>query len=259
VARAACENASQSAEAEKVRRLFVSFVSLAFAGALLAARPAQASVVVSGASVFVTDANGQTKGPFNNFWGTRGGDTGWNLWLSQGTSITAPFLNGPADTQAAISMILSDGQYTFTGYGTPGGTENIHGLNLFFSGLANPKISAFAPTTTSGPPFPSFTANSNPQTSGLDESFVPGSGSLIYSNGGTTVQLTEFFWARPAYLNVDRVGRFQTAPDGQADFVGRFTIVVSSVPEPSSAAALAAVAYCLTSARRRTGKRLPVP
>ena len=44
--------------------------------------------------------------------------------------------------------------------------------------------------------------------------------------------LTAYQWSAPTVNNLDRVGPFDTAPDGANDFIGSFTLQVNAVPEP---------------------------
>ena len=61
----------------------------------------------------------------------------------------------------------------------------------------------------------------------FDGTLVPGSGTLLYSNGSLTVELTSFFFTSQFLYNVDRVSAFTTSPDGQIEKIASFTLLVS--------------------------------
>src|SRR5687768_6583835 len=71
----------------------------------------QAPVVLSGLVEFSTD----TAGNFDNLsvWNARGGDSAVNLWVINGTNLLGPFVNGPSDAEAGISIPLSEGENQF--------------------------------------------------------------------------------------------------------------------------------------------------
>ena len=182
---------------------------------------------LTGLLEFSTDPAGNF---FNgSVWNTRGGDTAVNLWVAKGTDLQAPFVNGPSDAQAAINIQLQPGVNEFVIYGNQGGPTPHHGLNLFFNGNnVNPGISVFGPTQTSpNPPFPPFGPNSSQSTLTLAFQPTPGAGTLVYSQGGVRVTLTQYRWASPPVYNVDRVSQPVATPDGGPDFIGRFTLVVN--------------------------------
>lgn len=174
-------------------------------------------------------------------WNTQGGDSIVSCFVTSGSTFNDPFINGPSDAAAGISVPLAFGTHSFTIF-APGGIDNLfHGLNLFFNGVStSPAISAFAPTRTSSlPPFPGFMANGALNSQSLAGQTVPAANSLSFNDGTSIVTLTDFFWAAPEVYNLDRAGfvPFGNAfvgPDGRPDRVAQFTLSVVPVPEPST-------------------------
>lgn len=61
---------------------------------------------------------------------------------------------------------------------------------------------------------------------------APGPGTLTFQGGDTTVTLTNFAFYDPRVFNIDRIANFDATPDGNREFVGRFTLEVTSTPVP---------------------------
>jgi hypothetical protein len=193
------------------------------------------ATTLSGLMEFSALANGS----FDNraVWNTRGGDSSVNLWVVSGSSPNGPFINGPTDAQAAISIPLSPGTYTFSLL--VGQQEEsllpYHALNLFFNGSNNtPGISVFAATqTNANPPFPPFSVGASSYTLSLSAQPVAAAGSLVFSDGINRVTLIDYRWAAASVYNIDRTtapaGPGSTTPDGVPDWVGQFTLVVTSL------------------------------
>jgi uncharacterized membrane protein len=206
--------------------------SVTSASATLTVTPAPplTAIALSGLVEFSTDASGN----FDNrtVWNTRGGDTAVNLWVIRGGDRMGPFVNGPSDAQAGISIPLREGENRFVIYGNRGGTFSHYGLNLFFNGNNNrPRISVFGPTqTNANPPFPPFSANASPYTLTLAFQPVAGANTLVFEDANTRVELTDYRLARPDVYNMDRVNQNVIAPDGGADSIGYFTLNVTKVP-----------------------------
>ena len=140
-----------------------------------------------------------------------------------------PFVNAP---DASINILLTNGIHTLTLHGGSTALNSAFGLNLFFDGdQTNPGISVWAlrkDTLATDPPF--MTTSGSTFTE--DVSPIPGAGTLSVVVGSQTITLTDFWWAAPTVHDVDEVGSGQTNPDGNADFVGRVTLVVT--PEPGT-------------------------
>ena len=191
------------------------------------------AITLSGVTEFSTNSTGGFDSV--DYWNTRGGDAVVNLFVAQG-GFSGPFINGPTDASAAISVSLTDGTYTFSIFGNEGRNDSFAGLNLFFNGTSSPGISAYAATrNAAGDPIPAFSADSN-ATSAIDGSSTPGAGTIVFASGSTTVTLLAYEWDNPAVRGLDRVGTFTTGADGITDHTGQFTIRVqgTAVPEPGS-------------------------
>lgn len=173
-------------------------------------------------------------------WNTIGGDTIVSLYVVGG-GFTDPFLNGPNDAQAAISIPLGFGTHTFSVFLTGGVPHSHHAMNLFFNGQnVNPGISVFAPTQLSAtPPFPPHFVNMGLNSQALAGQTVPASGSLVFQDATSIITLTAFRVAAPEVHNLDRIGHIPfgfsfVGADGVPDRIGQFTIDVVPVPEPAT-------------------------
>jgi hypothetical protein len=197
------------------------------------------ATTLSGLIEFSTDATGAfDKG---QVWNTLGApDTLFNLYVKSGDVRTGggTFLNSGNSSSASISIPLALGANTFTIFGTEV-TDPLHfGLNLFFNANnGTPGISVQAPEQTSTLVTPPFLPNSSPSTLALDGSKAPGTGTLVFVDGITTVTLTGYSFARPDVFNQDQVSQLNNVPEGFLDGVGTFTLLVTdatAVPEPAS-------------------------
>ncbi|MGH9197924.1 MAG: hypothetical protein ACRD1T_19550 [Acidimicrobiia bacterium] len=186
----------------------------------------QAVPVLSGLIAFGATDAGSADG--RGVWNTLGGDEHFNLWIARG--LTAPFINGPTDALAGISLDLPDGIHTFTLFADPRAPGSPYfGLNFFFDGdNMNPGISVYG--TESPTRFFVFFPSSG-MTLTLAAASVPGSGTLSFLSGSTSVTLTDFSWN--AGLS-DRVSPFTATPNGFPDYIGQFTVRVETIPEPGT-------------------------
>jgi len=187
---------------------------------------AQAASITS-ATQFATTATGAFDTGNGSVWDTVPGGL-FNLWFST-DALGTTFLNGPADSQAAVNLALSTGSTTYFIFGDPGALMTNNGLNLFFDGLLTPGISVKGATGGS-----TFTANSSPTTEGPTGVTVAGSNSLSYSSGSVVVTLTAYNWNNPS--NLDKVSPFSATSNSTPDFLGSFTLNVADVatPEPAT-------------------------
>ena len=211
-------------------------------GAFFSNQLLRAQITLSGISEFSANSSGDRA--FDSVWNTLGGDTVVNIFVANGPNLNSPFINGPSDAQASISIALFPGIYTFTDFGGGGSNQYANfAMNLFFNGdNVHPGISVFGPTQTSAnPPYPSFAADGSASTVTLAffGNPVAGANSLSYQNGNTLVTLTSYRWAFPSVYNVDRVYAPSGDPgsvgsDGSPDWVGQFTLDVTTVPEPGT-------------------------
>ena len=213
-------------------------ILLAACGALasLAAAPAHAAdLSLTGLVEFGSDASGGASGA--TLWNTVGGDGYYfNLYATDANSgIDGAFLNSGDGATTAIDSTLNAGTYQFFIFGEPGADTGYFGLNLFFDGGTSPGISVFAATNTSTtPPYPAFAADGSATTRLPDYSTGPGAGTLTYSDGSSTVTLTDYQFSEPTVNDLDRVSAFSATPSGDNDFIGSFTLQVGTVPEPKA-------------------------
>jgi len=215
-----------------------SFTVLISTAAILWRCSLSAQPVLSGIGVFGCDSSGL---PDNSGeWNTVPGDRFVDVFLSSGSSLSGPFINGPADAGAAISLTMLPGQYTYRLFGGSGSPDSYHAISLCFNGSAQPGISAFAATQYSpSSPAPGFQANGNPNAYDLNMNVAPGANSLSFQQGNTLVTLTQYSWADPTCYNVDRIsapfGSYGAiGQDGVPDWVGEISLSVTTVPEPGS-------------------------
>ncbi|HUO29388.1 MAG TPA: hypothetical protein VMU80_09235 [Bryobacteraceae bacterium] len=150
-------------------------------------------------------------------WNTLGGDTYYDLWLAQNPDATLP-INGPADTEAGISIPLSPGtaaQLYIFGQRGPGTVTGIYGLNLFFDGNNSaPGISVFGATGA-----PAFSADAS-STFTLAGAPVAGAGQIYYTAADSIVVVEGYIWDNPATPPGDVCQAFSFIPGNGADYFG---------------------------------------
>ena len=213
------------------------------------------SPALSGLVNFGATASGAYAGV--DIWNTLGGDSNFNLYVAA-NSQTGAFLNSGDSSAASINTPLLPGNYTFALFGEPGPELSNFGLNLFFNGNNSaPGISVFAAQDVEpSPPFPAFTANSSTSALTLAGTPVAGAGTLVYTDGTTTVTLTDYSWSRPAVFSLNRVQGFNNTSGGGNDFVGALSLnVTANAPTASSAATISNTAtVTTTSSESNTAK-----
>lgn len=212
----------------------------------------QAGVMLTDSSVFSANNFGENWNAW--IWNTQAppDDTAnrWNLYYSSSLDPSNPvFLNSVNDDNTNISIDLAAGTHKFLIYGETVTTtldEVQHFvLNLYFNGNQGPPdISGLY-----GSSCPDVCAASH--ENGLDlfgnsglggNSDAQEAGTLLFTSGGYTVELTKFDWQ--VAEDVDRVWPYwdDTVPydsgSGTPDFVGEIELQVTSVPEPASAVLL---------------------
>jgi hypothetical protein len=194
--------------------------------------PALADPILTGLIEFSTTSSGSVTG--TEVWNTLGGDNIFDLWVIRGSNSNGPFINGPTDNLASITVPLTPGTQTFTLFGDSHPVSGVFfGLNLFFNGNNNtPGISVFGPLMTI-PPTPFFPDSGTTLT--LAGAAVPGAGTLSFVDGTTLVTLTDYFWVASL---TDRVSPFSATPNGRPDYIGQFTLQVTTIPEPATWALL---------------------
>lgn len=218
------------------RGLTVSAVAVCFAFA----GTAQAAASLTDITVFSANAEG------NNWlslhWNTQGqpfdGPNRYNLYVTDTPAPGSPnFLNSHNDSRTEVSIPLTPGEYTFRLFAesvTATLPSDLHFvLNLYFNGdQAAPGISGLT-----GASCPAPCAASHPN--GLDilgASGAPEAGTLAFADGDLTVTLTSFEWNTRGSEDVVWPHWGNDAPyadgSGTPDFIGQFTLRVSSVSEP---------------------------
>jgi hypothetical protein len=208
-----------------------------------------AGVTLTDSAVF--SANGAGENWNGWIWNTQARpDDRWNLYYSSSPDPQTPsFLNSGSaannEIPPNIDLGLSVGTHAFLIYGETVTTTldplQHFVLNLYFGGnQVAPDISGLY-----GPDCPGVCPVSH--WNGLDLSGVSGlggnsnareAGTLVFTSGGTAVELTRFTWN--VARDVDRVWPYwdNTSPyDGGStapDFVGEIELIVTAVPEPAS-------------------------
>jgi len=214
----------------KIMKLSIKKTVLFAAVAQAAAFCAFSQVQLTDVVVFSTTSSGTWTNP--DTWETRPGGN-FNVWI-QGGAPGGPFLNGPTDSAVQPNISLSAGTNSFRLFGAPGLDAAYFGINLFFNGSSTPSISAFGPMSTSTSVH-TFTANSATQTpktipGPLTGYVFPGAGTLSFTQGGQTITLTDFYWAKQSVYSLDLTGASSVGSDGALDYVGSITFTI--VPEP---------------------------
>ena len=218
----------------KVSNPFTTFISAAF---VLACCSLPAQPVLTGIGVFGCTSSGAYD--WSGEWNTVPNDQWVDVFLATGSTLNGPFINGPTDAGASISIPMLPGQYTYRMFGGSADPDAYHAISLCFNGSSTPAISAFAPTQVSSISVPNFQANGNANAFDLNMNVQPGANSLSFQQGNTLITLTQYSWADPTTYNVDRVyapfGDYGSiGQDGVADWVGLVTLDVTLVPEPGS-------------------------
>ena len=198
--------------------------------ALTSTAQASAAPVLSGATEFSANSNGSFFD--QEYVNTLGGDSAWNLYVTQPNSgIAGPFLNSGDTAATSIAVTLTSGTYTFytfnqAGSIASGNPTGFFALNLFFdANNTTPRISVLTATNlATSPPYPAFSADSNANTLTLQITKAAASGSLAFQDGNFLVTLTDFRYTLPSALNLDRVSPLNNVPNGGNDFVGEFTL-----------------------------------
>jgi len=234
-------------------------VMKAFSPVLLCVSLSSGAQTLSGLDIFSADSSGNALG--GDIWNARGGDGPIDIFVTDGSPLTGPFLNGPTDPSATVSIPLTAGIHTY-GMVTIGGstTWGYHGFSLFFNGSATPNISVFAADQTAigtPPPFFPDASLTTYDLTGANPPVTPAANAMSYQTGNLLVTLTGFSWAKPNVYNLDRCngdgGKGAVGPDGVPDWVGQFTLDVTTVPEPASGAVLLmGLAGLLFSVRRNS-------
>lgn len=234
--------------------LLAGVVSAALGGTWMNTASAE-TLSLTGASVYDINAAGNYIG---NGWDTTGGNGAANLYLLTARNDAGSLVNSGNGAATSIHQDLSiPGTYTFYLRADGGGFNwptPWAGLNLFFNGVSVPGVSAFVPFNIAAP---APTAYGHGSLGIINGDEVSAANSLSFISGQHTVTLSNFTWfdyANPALPNAnpDLVGVFGSAPNGLADYSGKFTVRVTAVPEPEQwAMMLGGVALLGAVAKRR--------
>lgn len=236
-------------------RDFVTKTVPLLAGCLAVPTMARADVVLTD----VTYAQAYSDGT-----ATRQSEAGTNspcceiIFMAQGALSAAPSYYNT--TRANLSIDLSPGTYTFSGYFSTNPLASYGNVSLFFGGSGTPGITVQSATTDSLASVPAYSADAN-TTFGLTSPWwLAGSNSLSYDNGTSTATLSNFVLANNSLLTsigAPAVSWGSLAPDGTNNIGTQFTLTVANdvaVPEPANlllfAPALALLMF------RRAGGRL---
>jgi len=189
---------------------------------------------LTGVMVFSCDSAGNPAGNF--VWDTRGLDSDfYKVWLTSGVpggrpdGLTASFINGPDWGHAPINLTLNEGPNQFTIFFEYNGPWPFFAVNLFFESNAVPAISVKTPLRTNDS-VPHFTANTAPLTYSMTSYPSPNAPAAGTTRAilDQTVDLTVFVVAAPAVSARDRVDTHQVGASGRNDYIGSFTLDVSS-------------------------------
>jgi hypothetical protein len=207
--------------------VFILPVFLAFASSLHGAR-------LTGVMVFSCDSAGNPAGDF--IWDTRGSDSDfYKVWLSPGLpggvpdGLGAAFINGPDWAQAPIDLTLNDGEYQFTVFTEYNGPWHHFAINLFFDNRLVPGISVKAPLRTNDT-VRRFKINTAPLTYSMTSYPAPDARAARSSKyrSDKRISLTDFQFVTPATFARDRVSSHSANASGRDDYIGTFTLEVSS-------------------------------
>jgi hypothetical protein len=211
--------------------------------AVVLTAPLQAANL-TGAVHFSAGAAGEYTG--GQLWNTVGGDGLYNLYLIESGS---PVNSGNGASTSPNFALVAGNTYVFEIRGEPGANFANFGLNLMFDGLTAPSISVFRQVNGGG----SIAANSNANTGALTGATVAGSGVLSFVSGADTITLTDYSWFVSPTAASDAVNAFNNTPSGANDFIGSFTLEVTTetaIPEPATLVLLAAGLVMIASMRR---------
>lgn len=201
--------------------------------ALLAAATAQGAVSLTALNIISTDANGKIQGVGAHRFRTAQHGGHPCIFLIKGQDLSGEIINGPNTAKNGIDIPLSVGTHRYTILAETSNSYKWtnYSLQFFFDQANNPQISVLtALNTTSTNFFPPFEANRE-FTENIAGYSLKSPGTLIYKSGQTEVKVTGFHFSKPELYDADRVSPSEAKSDQVLDYVGEFTLEVTSPPE----------------------------
>jgi hypothetical protein len=201
---------------------------LAFLAAGIAAA-AHAKLTLTGVTIYgATDPGGNFNGAYD-YWDTRGGNDGFNVYLFTGSTNSPNFLNvGDTDETLDPDVNLTPGTHTIqfaVDFQDSDPATPYLGINLYFDedDVTN-RISAVVPNGGSG----NFSVVSPGVSTYGEYGRTPGSGTLSFTAEGFTATLSSFctFSATPKL-----VSGTDNTPGSDQDFIGSFTLTITQAPD----------------------------
>lgn len=193
--------------------------------ALSIAAGAHAKLTLTGVTIYgATDSRGSFNGAYD-YWDTRGGNQGFNVYLFTGSPKSPDFLNsGDTDETLDPEVALSPGtntiQFAVDIQDIDPGTPFL-GINLYFNedGVTN-RISAVVPNGGSC----NFSVVGQTISTYGQYGPTPGAGTLSYTAGGLTATLSGFCSssAKPKL-----VSGTDATPSSDQNLIGSFTLTVT--------------------------------
>ena len=189
------------------------------------AASAHAKLILTGVTIYgATDSRGTFNGSYN-YWDTRGGNQGFNVYLFTGSMKSPNFLNtGDTDETLDPEVELSPGtntiQFAVDFQDSDPGAPYL-GINLYFNedGVTN-RISAVVPNGGSY----NFSVVGKTVSTYGQYGRTPGSGTLSYTAGGFTATLSAF-WAASATPKL--VSGTDNTPGPDKNYIGSFALTVT--------------------------------
>jgi PEP-CTERM motif len=190
------------------------------------------SASAASASVVLTDLFHQATG--GGVWNDDASQN-WGIWVAPGTdptlTVAADFLN-PGNPVNNTNIVIPDGVSSYLLFKNQccggGSVSDV----LKFGANTLDLLSSLGAY---------HTANDAPSLNGAST-----------TAGGYTVKVVSFSWYNPDVFNVDLIGQGQTfAPGSGTDDIGKLTLQVTAVPEPSTIALLAIGCVAFWARRRR--------
>lgn len=183
------------------------------------------ALTLTGVTIYgATDSRGTFNGAYD-YWDTRGGNQGFNVYLFMGSTNAPDFLNsGDSNDSLDPDLQLAPGTNTVqfaVDYQDSDPSTPYLGINLYFNGnLATNRISAVVPNGGLG----DFSVVSDKTTTYGEYGKTPGAGTLSYTKGDLTVTLSAFCISQDTPKLVSGT---DASPGPDSNFIGSFTLTVT--------------------------------